>query len=254
MPHVQPENPPPSALASARRRSPDGGGRPCRPVLYRRPQAEYALPGAVPRPGGGRLLLAGEIDWPTLAGQSLSFAFIKATEGSGFTDPRFSYNWEEARKTALRVGAYHFFSYDSPGKTQADNFIAAVPREPGALPPVVDVEFYGDKAADPPAAADVHPQLDALLRRLEAHYGVRPILYATGKAYRLYLEGRYDDYDLWIRDVYFTPSLSASRPWTFWQYADNARLQGYTGREPCIDMNVFSGTPEEFAAYVGVPA
>lgn len=104
----------------------------------------------------------GEIDWPTLAGQGLSFAFIKATEGSGFTDPRFSYNWEEARKTALRVGAYHFFSYDSPGKTQADNFIAAVPREPGALPPVVDVEFYGDKAADPPAAADVHPQLDAL--------------------------------------------------------------------------------------------
>ena len=196
----------------------------------------------------------GEIDWPTLAGQGLSFAFIKATEGSGFTDPRFSYNWEEARKTALRVGAYHFFSYDSPGKTQADNFIAAVPREPGALPPVVDVEFYGDKPADPPAAADVHPQLDALLRRLEAHYGVRPILYATGKAYRLYLEGRYDDYDLWIRDVYFTPSLPASRPWTFWQYADNARLQGYTGREPCIDMNVFSGTPEEFAAYVGSPA
>lgn len=50
------------------------------------------------------------------------------------------------------------------------------------------------------------------------------------------------------------PSLPASRPWTFWQHADNARLQGYTGREPCIDMNVFSGTPEEFAAYVGVPA
>lgn len=72
----------------------------------------------------------GEIDWPTLAGQGLSFAFIKATEGSGFTDPRFSYNWEQARKTALRVGAYHFFSYDSPGETQADNFIAAVPREP----------------------------------------------------------------------------------------------------------------------------
>ena len=71
---------------------------------------------------------------------------------------------------------------------------------------------------------------------------------------RLYLEGRYDDYDLWIRDVYFTPSLPASHPWTFWQHADNARLQGYTGREPCIDMNVFSGTPEEFAAYVGVPA
>ena len=50
----------------------------------------------------------------------------------------------------MRVGAYHFFSYDSPGETQADNFISMVPVTAGALPPVVDIEFYGDKLENLP--------------------------------------------------------------------------------------------------------
>ena len=68
----------------------------------------------------------GEIDWPVLAEQEISFAFIKATEGSSHVDARFAYNYEEARKTGLRVGAYHFFSFDSGGDTQAENFIRNV--------------------------------------------------------------------------------------------------------------------------------
>lgn len=57
----------------------------------------------------------GEIDWEILSSQNISFAFIKATEGSSFVDEHFAYNYAEARKTDLAVGAYHFFSYDSPG-------------------------------------------------------------------------------------------------------------------------------------------
>lgn len=53
--------------------------------------------------------------------------------------------FREALQTGLRVGAYHFFSYDSSGATQADNFIATVSKITNMLPPVVDVEFYGDK-------------------------------------------------------------------------------------------------------------
>ena len=71
--------------------------------------------------------------------------FIKATEGSSFVDEHFAYNYAEARKTDLAVGAYHFFSYDSPGAAQAENFINTVAPHAGMLPPVIDVEFYGDK-------------------------------------------------------------------------------------------------------------
>lgn len=38
----------------------------------------------------------GEIDWSVLAAQDLTFAWIKATEGSSSTDPRFATNWERA--------------------------------------------------------------------------------------------------------------------------------------------------------------
>ena len=192
----------------------------------------------------------GEIDWGKLASQNdISFAFIKATEGSSYVDPNFRYNYSEAQKTGLRIGAYHFFSYDSPGETQADHFIQTVEKIDNMLPPVVDLEFYGDKEQNPPEQAAVREQLSDLLNRLEAHYGTKPIIYATEKSYELYLSGSYEDYSIWIRNVITTPTLSDGRQWTFWQYTNRARLDGYQGTEKYIDMNVFYGTAKEFAAY-----
>ena len=54
----------------------------------------------------------GEIDWQVLAKEDISFAFIKATEGSTYTDKRFEYNFAEAQKTdlrELRLGRNRFF-------------------------------------------------------------------------------------------------------------------------------------------------
>ena len=88
-----------------------------------------------------------------------------------------------------------------------------------------------------------------LLERLEDHSGLRPVIYATGSAYERYLTGSYAGYDIWIRNVYSAPRLKDGRDWTFWQYTDRGRLDGYAGEEPYIDLNVFNGTAEEFAAY-----
>lgn len=194
----------------------------------------------------------GAVDWPVLAGQGIDFAFLKATEGSGFVDERFAANWAGARSAGLRTGAYHFFSYDSPGERQAENFIANVPREPDALPPAVDVEFYGGYERSPAPKERVKPSLDALLSALEAHYGAKPILYATGRAYSLYLRGEYSEYPIWIRDVYFSPRLPDGRDWTFWQYSDKGKLDGYEGPEAHIDLNVFCGARADFASF-GAP-
>lgn len=118
------------------------------------------------------------------------------------------------------------------------------------LPPVIDLEFYGDKEKNPPAKAEVDTQLKAMLDALEAHYGCKPILYATEKSYELYLAGGYAEYDIWIRNVITTPTLSDQREWTFWQYTNRARLDGHNGEEKYIDINVFHGSTEEFQAYV----
>lgn len=190
----------------------------------------------------------GEIDWDVLAAQDLDFAWIKATEGSAHTDPRFAANWAAAARTDLLVGAYHFMSFESPGADQAAHLAAEVPATPGTLPPVIDLEFYGEYFDDHPTAEEVHPILDPLVAGIEEHYGTYPVVYATEEAYDLYLAGRYPDLPIWIRSVAWAPRLSDGRNWTVWQYSNRDRLRGYDGVEPYIDMNVFAGTREELEA------
>lgn len=192
----------------------------------------------------------GEIDWEILSKQNILFAFIKATEGSSYVDEKFFYNYAQAQKTGLAVGAYHFFSYDSEGKTQAENFINTVKPYEGMLPPVIDLEFYGDYEKNPPNRETVGEQLQIMLRVLEDHYQQKPIIYATEKSYDLYLSGDYEEYDIWIRNVISKPKLSDNREWTFWQYTNRERLDGYTGPEKYMDINVFNGSAEAFRAYL----
>lgn len=191
----------------------------------------------------------GEIDWATLSSQNIDFAFIKATEGSSFVDSRFAYNFAEAQKYDIAVGAYHFFSYESAGKTQAENFIRNVTPFEGMLPPVIDLEFYGGNDKNPPKREDVTPELCDFIAEIEAHYGLRPIIYVTEKSYRLYLSGDYEEYDIWIRNVITKPTLSDGREWTFWQFTSNEILDGYNGKERFIDVNVYRGTKEQFDNY-----
>lgn len=191
----------------------------------------------------------GEIDWEILSSQNIDVAFIKATEGSTFTDDRFAYNFNSALDCDIAVGAYHFFSFDSPGESQADHFIRTVIPFAGMLPPVIDLEFYGAHTINPPDPIAVRAELDAMLAALEAHYGLKPILYATEESYEWYLVGAYEEYDIWIRNVIAKPRLSDNRAWTFWQYTNRGRLDGYAGEEQFIDINVFRGTDEEFSRY-----
>ena len=189
----------------------------------------------------------GKIDWNMLAAQDISFAYIKATEGSNYVDEKFADNLRAARQTGLRVGAYHFFSFDSPGTTQAANFIETVEAFKGMMPPVVDVEFYGNKEINPPDPLEVRPQLQVFLDTVEEAYGKRPVIYATYESWELYIKNQFEDYPLWIRDIWNRPESSLD--WTFWQYTNRGRLRGFSGDELYIDLNVFAGTMEEWAQW-----
>lgn len=190
----------------------------------------------------------GNIQWDVIAAQDITFAFIKATEGSSYEDPCFDFNWEQARANGIYAGAYHFFSFESSGETQALNFIETVGNLDGDLPPVVDLEFYGDYSTNPLSKKETRQILDDLLAQLEDFYGVKPIIYTTPKAYYQYLfGGGYGEYPLWMRNTYYKPTES----WEFWQYSDKGELEGYDGKqvdnlEMYIDLNVYNGDLEEF--------
>ncbi|KQR11211.1 lysozyme [Cellulomonas sp. Leaf334] len=183
----------------------------------------------------------GVVDWQVLADQDVDFAYVKATEGSGFVDDTFATNLRGAQEVGVLVGAYHFFSFESPGRAQAENIIATVPAQDGLLPVAIDVEHYGEFFRDPPDPDAIRAELRVLVATLREHYGVEPVIYATQAAYTRYVAGELTASPLWIRAVYLPPRVSDGREWTFWQYSHRDRLDGYDGEESFIDMNVFRG-------------
>lgn len=188
----------------------------------------------------------GDIIWSDIEKQNIDFAFIKATEGSNFVDEYFKQNWINAQETSIAIGAYHFFSFDSSVETQAENFISTVGSLKGKLPPVIDFEFYSNYENNPPDVKTTRKALQMFLNTLENYYGVKPIIYATLKTYNLYIKDEFNDYPLWIRNVYYSPNIGMKNKWKFWQYTDRAVLEGYHGDEKYIDMNIFNGTEEDF--------
>ena len=177
----------------------------------------------------------GEVNWPAVASGGIAFAYLKATEGGDFKDQRFAENWRKAAAAGVLRGAYHFFTFRTPGKTQAENFIAAVPKDSSALPPAVDLEFWGNGKYHP-GVAEFRGELDDLLRRLRNRYGKEPVIYTSAEFYNPYLKG-YPLKRLWIRDTLAAPRLPGACPWLFWQFTDKGRVRGIRGD---VDLNVFS--------------
>lgn len=186
-----------------------------------------------------------EINMNKLKEQNIEFIYIKATEGSTFQDGRFAENWENAARAELSSGAYHFFSYDSEGRTQAENFIRTVGTDlKGRLLPAVDVEYYGDKEKDPPEKEDVIRELRIYLEMLEEEYGVKPLIYTRSDIYEKYLKGEFDEYKKWMSSLYTPLSWNYKDDWYIWQYLNRGKLEGYTGGEMSIDLNVLNKEKE----------
>ena len=183
----------------------------------------------------------GDVDWQSLESQGVRFAFVKATEGSGHTDDSVRRNLERAAECGVLVSCYHFFSFDSAGETQAQNFINAVGKD--------EIQLYADKSLNKPSRSETEQILTPLLEGLEEYYGVKPIIYTTIPVYLRYVREGYSDYPLWIRCTRFEPDLI---DWEFWQYSDEGELEGYIGEEKYIDLNVWHGTEAEFEQRYGI--
>lgn len=187
----------------------------------------------------------GPIDWTALGkDERVQFVFMKATEGGDFKDTRFQSNWKNAQKAGIPRGAYHFWSFCRTGKMQAQNFIASVPVEKNALPPVLDLEFVGS-CKERPSIEKALVQIKDYLNIIEQHYNKKPILYTMYDFYNSYLKDDFKGYDFWIRDLEKVPNLS-HHDWLFWQYSNFGFREGIKGR---VDLNAFAKSQADFEDY-----
>ena len=191
----------------------------------------------------------GEIDWRAVARSGKRFAFIKATEGGDHLDPEFRRNWDAAKRAGLARGAYHFIYWCRPIEDQIAWFTAHVPRDPDALPPVIDAEWNAHSRSCPSridhdvARAKIATMFEALTR----HYGQRPIIYTDIPFHEDVLEGRMTREDFWIRSTAAEPhERYRRRPWRFWQFTTTGRVPGIKGD---VDRNAFAGSVRDWEAW-----
>lgn len=172
------------------------------------------------------------IDWDLLEEQKPYFIFFKATEGTTITDRYYRDNYRNARRLGILVGSYHFFSYRSSGRDQANHFLSVCKRQKGDMPLVLDVEFLPNM----PPRKIVTNEIIAFLKTVYQRTGKKPIIYCNDYYFRDYIEGNLkNEHLIWICDYNKKPQYE----WTFWQTTDKFRLNAVKGN---VDFNLFNGS------------
>ncbi|KQT88331.1 GH25 family lysozyme [Aurantimonas sp. Leaf443] len=192
----------------------------------------------------------GTIDWATARRGGVSFAWLKATEGGDRVDSRFSENWQAAGRAGMPRGAYHFFYHCRPGIEQAAWFIRNVPKDPRALPPVIDVEWtpFSPTCTRRPPREELVREVTAMSDALQKHYGKKPILYVPIDVHRERLVGTFRGHDFWLRAVKDHPhNVYEDRDFRFWQYTATGSVPGVNGE---VDRNAFAGTVQDWKKWL----
>ncbi len=85
------------------------------------------------------------VDWSTAWANGARFAYVKATEGTGYRNPYFTQQYDGSYQVGMIRGAYHFARPDiSWGTEQANYFVAhggGWSRDGKTLPGTLDIEW-----------------------------------------------------------------------------------------------------------------
>jgi GH25 family lysozyme M1 (1,4-beta-N-acetylmuramidase) len=185
----------------------------------------------------------GNVDWSSVAANGAKFAYVKATEGTDYTNPYFAQQYNGSYNAGLIRGSYHFAHPDaSSGATQADYFIAHGGGWSGdgkTLPGALDIEWNpsGDACYGMAGSAMVNWVL-SFSNEYHAREGVWPVIY-TAASWWSECTGNQGDFSstnpLWLANYNGSPG-TMPYAWgfqTFWQFADSGTFPG--------DQDYFNG-------------
>ncbi len=188
----------------------------------------------------------GKIEWDKVSKLQdsfpVSFVFSRATAGSIKVDRRFKENWKQSKEKGFVRGAYHYYRPNENSLFQADNFIRTVKLQKGDLPPVLDIE-------DIPriqSMDNLKLGLRKWLKRVEQHYGVKPIIYSGESFYNEHLYNDFSEYTCWVANYNYHVE-NIDNDWNFWQFTDKGSVYGI---KEFVDVNIFNGTKKELLQLV----
>jgi len=186
-----------------------------------------------------------DVDFKKVKESGISFAILKATEGSNFIDDYLGKNYTGCKQNDIGIGLYHFMRAETTeeAKKEADYFIDVLDNLGGIsainIPPALDIEH------DTPLPRGLVTAIaKTWLERIENYYGVTPMLYSYPWYIDTYLDSSLDKYPLWLAS-YGNDSpkdMGGWNQWEFLQVSDCGNVPGIVGN---VDINEFRGTESD---------
>ncbi|MFE0463858.1 lysozyme [Kitasatospora sp. NPDC058965] len=195
----------------------------------------------------------GNVNWSTARANGGAFAYVKATEGTGYTNPYFAQQYNGSYNSGMIRGAYHFaLPNASSGATQANYFVShggGWSADGKTLPPALDIEYnpYGATCYGLSQSAMVSwiASFSSTVHSLTGRY---PTIYTTTDWWTTCTgnnAGFGANNPLWIARYSSSPG-TLPNGWsyqTFWQYADSGTFPG--------DQDYFNGALDRLQALAG---
>lgn len=177
-----------------------------------------------------------------------NFVICKATEGTGFVDPKFKRNQTEARRVGLALGYYHFARPDIPGNTpesEAQHFLDTLGELKDGEVLVLDYE--------PDWNGDAVQWCIKWLQFVFSKKGCKPLIYMDQSRVKAYNWKPVVDggYGLWLAAYSYDPNQNnyPTGAWPFMamqQWTNKQVVPGISGK---VDGDVFFGTADAFKKY-----
>ena len=192
----------------------------------------------------------GNVNWSAAWNNGARFAYVKATEGTSYTNPYFAQQYNGSYNVGMIRGAYHFALPDrSSGAYQADYFVnhgGGWSRDGKTLPGALDIEYnpYGGTCYGL-SQSSMRSWISSFIN--EYHYRTSrwPVIYTTTDWWTT-CTGNYSGFatndPLWIARYSSSPgTLPAGWTYyTFWQYASSGVFPG--------DQDYFNGAYDRLQA------
>ena len=178
------------------------------------------------------------------------FAIIKATQGTGYTNPDCVRAVEQAMSLGKGVGVYHYISGGN-AVAEADFFINSILNWIGKVMICLDWEL------DQNSAWGDESYLEQVINQVIARTGVPPMIYAPASRYNEVAPvANRNNCGLWIAQYAdMNPTGYQNTPWNegaytcaIRQYSGFGRLNGWNGD---LDLDKFYGSLDDFRKYYG---
>ena len=178
------------------------------------------------------------------------FAIIKATQGTGYTNPDCVRAVEQAMSLGKGVGVYHYISGGN-AVAEANFFINSILNWIGKVMICLDWEL------DQNSAWGDESYLEQVINQVIARTGVPPMIYAPASRYNQVAEvAKRHNCGLWIAQYAdMNPTGYQNTPWNegaytcaIRQYSGSGRLNGWNGD---LDLDKFYGSLDDFRKYYG---